>query len=70
MVVRRELGPVEEAAPRFGQILRADVGQPVGDGFLDPDRDGDQVAVNLDAMYREDENKAEWSNAVVILSEK
>ena len=33
-------------------------------------RDGEQIAVNLDALYREDENKAEWSNAVVILSEK
>ena len=33
-------------------------------------RDGDTVAVNLDALYREDENAAHWMAAFVILSEK
>jgi nitrite reductase/ring-hydroxylating ferredoxin subunit len=33
-------------------------------------RDGENVAVNLDALYREDENAAQWASAVVILSEK
>lgn len=33
-------------------------------------RDSEQVAVNLDLLYREDENKAEWTNAVILLSEK
>jgi nitrite reductase/ring-hydroxylating ferredoxin subunit len=33
-------------------------------------RDGEQVSVNLDALYREDENQAEWSRAVILLSEK
>jgi Rieske Fe-S protein len=33
-------------------------------------RDGDNLAVNLDALYREDENAAQWRSAVIILSEK
>jgi nitrite reductase/ring-hydroxylating ferredoxin subunit len=33
-------------------------------------RDGDALAVNLDALYREDENAAHWTAAFVILSEK
>jgi nitrite reductase/ring-hydroxylating ferredoxin subunit len=33
-------------------------------------RDGDRIAVNLDALYREDENPAQWAAAVVLLSEK
>ena len=33
-------------------------------------RDADNLAVNLDALYREDENAAQWVAAVVILSEK
>jgi nitrite reductase/ring-hydroxylating ferredoxin subunit len=33
-------------------------------------RDGDRIAVNLDALYREDENPAQWAAAVILLSEK
>lgn len=33
-------------------------------------RDGENLAVNLDALYRQDENSAEWASAIVILSEK
>ena len=33
-------------------------------------RDGENLVVNLDALYREDENPAEWASAIVILSEK
>jgi len=33
-------------------------------------RDGDSVLVNLDALYREDENAAQWAVAFVMLSEK
>jgi nitrite reductase/ring-hydroxylating ferredoxin subunit len=33
-------------------------------------REAEEIVVNLDALYREDENKAEWANAVVLLSEK
>ena len=32
--------------------------------------DGDKLAVNLDALYREDENKAEWASAFVDLSQR
>jgi nitrite reductase/ring-hydroxylating ferredoxin subunit len=33
-------------------------------------RDGEKLLVNLDALYREDENAAQWTTAIVILSEK
>lgn len=33
-------------------------------------RDGENLLVNLDALYREDENAAQWASAVVLLSEK
>ena len=33
-------------------------------------RDGENLAVNLDALYREDENPAQWKAAVILLSEK
>ena len=33
-------------------------------------RDLENLAVNLDALYREDENPAQWKSAVIILSEK
>ena len=33
-------------------------------------RDGDKLSVNLDALYREDENAAQWATAFVSLSEK
>ena len=33
-------------------------------------RDGETIVVNLDALYREDENAAQWAAAVVNLSEK
>jgi Rieske Fe-S protein len=33
-------------------------------------RDGDTIVVNLDALYREDENAAQWAAAFVMLSEK
>lgn len=33
-------------------------------------RDGENLAVNLDALYRENENATQWAAAVVFLSEK
>lgn len=33
-------------------------------------RDGENLVVNLDALYRQDENPAEWAAAIIILSEK
>jgi Rieske Fe-S protein len=33
-------------------------------------RDGENLSVNLDALYREDENPAQWKSAVILLSEK
>lgn len=33
-------------------------------------REGDNLSVNLDALYREDENPAQWAAALVFLSEK
>ena len=33
-------------------------------------REGNDAIVNLDLLYREDENPAEWASAIVILSEK
>lgn len=33
-------------------------------------RDGDTLQVNLDALFREDENAAQWATAFVMLSEK
>ena len=33
-------------------------------------RSGDQLLVNLDALYREDKNPSEWANAFVPLTEK
>ena len=33
-------------------------------------REGQTLAVNLDALYREDENAAQWASAFVPLSEK
>ena len=33
-------------------------------------RDGDQLLVNLDALYREDKNPTEWATAFIPLTEK
>src|SRR4051812_7894362 len=47
LVMLRHAGAVQQAAPRFREVLGIDVRQALGDGLLDPYRDRDHVAPDL-----------------------